>query len=95
VRIERERENVFTVRATGQELSALVAAAPMEVAAVAAVGRAGDRQSDHLLVLIRNGGLVGELERLEARPLTGQQIVRDALEEFRHEPKRLLHVPVS
>jgi hypothetical protein len=34
VRIERPRENVFTVTATSQELSALVAAARMALAAM-------------------------------------------------------------
>jgi hypothetical protein len=34
VRIERSRENVFTVTATGQELSALVAAARMSLEAM-------------------------------------------------------------
>jgi hypothetical protein len=34
VRIERERENVFTLTATGQELSALVAGARMALEAM-------------------------------------------------------------
>jgi hypothetical protein len=34
VKVERTRENVFTVRATSQELSALVAAARMAVDAM-------------------------------------------------------------
>jgi len=36
MRIERSRENVFTVTATGQELSALVAAARMALQAMRA-----------------------------------------------------------
>jgi hypothetical protein len=49
VRIERPRENVFTVTATSQELSALVAAARMALEAMRAAPEPPPREAVEIL----------------------------------------------
>jgi len=49
VRIERSRENVFTVTATSQELSALVAAARMALEAMRAAPEPPPKQAVEIL----------------------------------------------
>jgi hypothetical protein len=67
----------------------------VEVTAVTAAGRPGHSEPDHLLVLVRDRCLVGELQALEARPLRGKQVIRHLLEELRNESQRLLDVAVD
>jgi hypothetical protein len=49
VRIERQRENVFTVTATGQELSALVAGARMALDAMRSAPEPPPRAATEIL----------------------------------------------
>jgi hypothetical protein len=49
VRIERSRENIFTVTATSQELSALVAAARMALEAMRAAPESPPREALEIL----------------------------------------------
>src|SRR6185295_5234406 len=67
----------------------------VEVAAVPTAGGAGDGEADQLLVFVRDGGLVGQLQALEARPLRGHQVVRYAPEELRDEAEGGLDVAVD
>jgi hypothetical protein len=62
VRIERTRENVFTVTATSQELSALVAAARMALEAMR--GASEPPPADAVAVLER---VIGDFDRARDR----------------------------
>jgi hypothetical protein len=66
MRIERSRENVFTVTATGQELSALVAGARM---ALAAMRTSPEPPPPEALETLER--VLGEFDRARAR-LTGE-----------------------
>jgi hypothetical protein len=68
MRIERSRENVFTVTATSQELSALVAGARMALAAM----RSAPEQppADAIEILER---VLGEFDRARERLTAGPE----------------------
>ena len=65
VRIERSRENVFTVTATSQELSALVAGARMALEAMRAAPEPPSKQAVEILE-----GVLRDFDRARER-LTG------------------------
>ena len=65
VRIERSRENVFTVTATSQELSALVAGARMALEAMRAAPEPPPKQAVEILE-----GVLRDFDRARER-LTG------------------------
>jgi hypothetical protein len=66
VRIERSRENVFTVTATGQELSALVAGARMALEAMRAAPEPPPKQAVEILE-----GVLRDFDRARERRTGG------------------------
>lgn len=62
MRVERVRENVFTVTATGQELSALVAAARMAVEAMRGAPEPPPAEAVEILERV-----LGDFDRARAR----------------------------
>lgn len=68
VRIERSRENIFTVTATSQELSALVAGARMALEAMR--GAPEQPPADAIEILER---VLGEFDRARERLTTGPE----------------------
>jgi len=62
VRIERSRENVFTVTATSQELTALVAGARMALEAMRAAPEPPPREATEILERV-----LGEFDRARER----------------------------
>lgn len=66
MRIERARENVFTVTATSQELSALVAGARMALEAMRSAPEPPPREALEILERV-----LGDFDRARAR-LTGE-----------------------
>jgi hypothetical protein len=62
VRIERARENVFTVTATSQELTALVAGARMALEAMRAAPEPPPREATEILERV-----LGEFDRARER----------------------------
>jgi hypothetical protein len=70
VRVERSRENVFTVTATSQELSALVAGARMALEAMRAAAEPPPREAMEILErVLREFDLARE--RLAGGPTAG------------------------
>ena len=67
MRIERARENVFTVTATSQELSALIAAARMALEAMRAAPEPPPRQAVELLERV-----LGDFDAARERLAKGQ-----------------------
>jgi hypothetical protein len=70
VRIERSRENVFTVTATSQELSALVAAARMALEAMRAAPEPPPREAVETLERVL-GDFDHARQRLSGGPAAG------------------------
>jgi hypothetical protein len=70
VRIERSRENVFTVTATSQELSALVAGARMALEAMRAAPEPPPAEAVEILERVLRD-FDRARERLSARPAEG------------------------
>ncbi|MGZ4185669.1 MAG: hypothetical protein ACXVFA_10055 [Solirubrobacteraceae bacterium] len=68
MRIERSRENVFTVTATSQELSALVAGARM---ALEAMRSAPDRPPAEAIEILEH--VLGEFDRARAKLTAGPE----------------------
>ncbi|MGB0093728.1 MAG: hypothetical protein WBP81_14510 [Solirubrobacteraceae bacterium] len=68
MRIERSRENVFTVTATSQELSALVAGARM---ALEAMRSAPDRPPAEAIEILEH--VLGEFDRARAKLAAGPE----------------------
>ena len=68
MRIERSRENVFTVTATGQELSALVAGARMALEAMRAAPEPPPKEAVEILERV-----LDDFDRARARLSDGQR----------------------
>ena len=63
MRIERTRENVFTIEATGQELSALIAGARMALDLMRTLPESAPAEAVESLERV-----LGEFDRARARP---------------------------